>query len=137
MWIVFEVPTWLKHAKLIRIYSLYYAIKWNFIFFIFFRKAYKTIENASKEDFTGMQIFELFFIGYNIFLHGPIFLINSIIIFKEVSFEMMQMRYDALGIDEHISLGLIHLVMLIIQIVYLINPVNWIEIIYYIVYGYY
>jgi hypothetical protein len=89
MWLVFEVPTWLHYAKMIRVYSLYYAVIWNFIFFLYLRKAYSIISHADEEEFTTMDFFTLFFLGYNIWLHGPIFLINSIIIFKEVLFEMI------------------------------------------------
>ena len=137
MWLVFEVPTWLHYAKMIRVYSLYYAVIWNFIFFIYLRKAYSIISHADEETFTTMDFFTLFFLGYNIWLHGPIFLINSIIIFKEVLFEMIQMRYDEQGYDDDISLGLVNFIYLIRNVLHVMNPFNWPEILYYIIYGYY
>ena len=97
LWLAFEIPTWLRHAKLIRMYSLMFASIWNFIFCLFLIKARSIIKEGPQEDFDGVDLFELLFIGYNVAIHGPIFIINSVIIIKEITFEFLQLGNDAIG----------------------------------------
>ena len=46
------------------------------------------MKDAAKEDFDFLDVFEVLFIGYNIVLHGPIFVMNLAIIIKEIDFEL-------------------------------------------------
>ena len=88
-----------------------------------------------NEEFNAIDLFEILFIGYNIAIHGPIFLINAAIILKEINYEFLQMGNDVIGGDADYSLGLVHYYMLIRTILYVLNPLNWFDVLYYIIYG--
>ena len=88
-----------------------------------------------KEEFDFLDVFEILFIGYNIAIHGPIFLINSAIILKEINYEFLQLGNDVIGGDSDYSLGLVHYYMFIRTVLYLLNPLNWLDMIYYMSYG--
>ena len=112
-----------------------FASIWNFIFCLFLIKARSIIKEGPQEDFDGVDLFELLFIGYNVAIHGPIFIINSVIIIKEITFEFLQLGNDAIGGEEEYSLGLMHFYMFLRNIMYVLNPLNWLDMIYYIIYG--
>jgi hypothetical protein len=137
LFLAFEIPVWLAHAKVIRMYSLMFATMWNFTFLVFYYKAKNTIKNASEEEFDGVALFEILFIGYNILLHGPIFVVNSTIIIKEIVFEFLQLGNDAIGGEEEYALGLLQFYMFLRNVSFVLNPLNWFDVIYYIIYGYY
>lgn len=88
-----------------------------------------------KEEFDFLDVFEILFIGYNMAIHGPIFLINSAIILKEINYEFLQLGNDVIGGDSDYSLGLVHYYMFIRTVLYLLNPLNWLDMIYYMIYG--
>ena len=86
--IIFEIPVWLKHAKLIRMISLQSALVWNILFFLFYKRAIGMIKKSAEEESDFVDVFEVLMIWYNIVLHGPIFLMNIAIIIKEIDYEI-------------------------------------------------
>lgn len=132
--LVFELPTWLKEAKSIRMVSFQAACWYNFIFWVFYLKV-KSIWNKPT-DVTANEIFTFLFLGYNMCIHGPIFVINAQIIGRELLLEFLQLINDALDQDEDYSLGLIHIYMFYRNVFFLLNPLNWFDLIYYVIYGY-
>jgi len=87
-------------------------------------------------DVTANEIFTFLFLGYNMCIHGPIFVINAQIIGRELLLEFLQLINDALDQDEDYSLGLIHIYMFYRNVFFLLNPLNWFDLIYYVIYGY-
>ena len=132
--IMMEIPTWLKEAKSIRMISFNTACWYNLVVAIFFLKV-RSIWHT--EDVGPNEIFTFLFLGYNIVLHGPIAFINFSIITREVWFEFLQLVGDALQQDVDYSLGLIHIYMFYRNLFFILNPLNWFDMIYYIIYGYY
>ena len=133
--IVVEIPVWLKHAKSLRSNSLMAAVSWNTFFLLFLFRARRTIHHSFEEDFDVGDLFEILFIGYNIVLHGPIFGINSAIILKEINYEFLQIGNDVIGGDSDYSLGLIHIYMFFRTVFFILNPLNWFDVIYHMIYG--
>ena len=133
--IIFEIPVWLKHAKEIRGSSLMAAVTWNTFFLGFLYRARSTIKNSHREEFDFADFFEVLFIGYNLVMHGPIFLINLAIILKEIDFEFLQLMNDSISGDSDYALGLIHIYMFFRNVFFVLNPLNWLDVIYYMIYG--
>ena len=132
--IVMEIPTWLKEAKSIRMASFNAAFWYNIFYFAFFwrvRSIWVKTEEVSAND-----IFTFLFCGYNLLIHGPIFIINLGIMMTEVKFEILQLLNDALDQDQDYSLGLVHIYMFYRNVFFILNPLNWFDLIYYVIYGY-
>ena len=88
------------------------------------------------EAVTANDIFTFLFLGYNLLIHGPIAFVNAVIISREIWFEFLQLINDALDQDVDYSLGLVHIYMFYRNVFFILNPLNWFDLIYYIIYGY-
>jgi len=93
------------------------------------------LKTAANEDFNAIDLFEIMFIGYNMAIHGPIFLINTAIVLKEINYEFLQLGNDVIGGDSDYSLGLVHYYMFLRNVLFILNPLNWMDAIYYLIYG--
>ena len=125
----------MKATKGLRGNSMMAAVTWNTIFLMFVIKARQTLKTTVAEEFDLVDFFEVLFIGYNIIMHGPIFVVNAAIILKEINYEFLQLGNDVIGGDKDYSLGLIHVYMFIRNVLFILNPLNWFDVIYYIIYG--
>lgn len=86
-WLVAEIPTWMKHFKLVRFTSMVAAHVYNAIYLISLFKWFSMIfwEDNSKATF--MKLLVNMNIGYNLILHWSIIPINLAIISKEIIME--------------------------------------------------
>jgi hypothetical protein len=133
---MFELPTWLRHAKLIRLYSFMAAVHYNIAFFVLFLKE-RSMWRRPFDEVEPYDVFTFLFLGYNIVLHGPIFIVNAVIILSELKLEAFQMANDLFDdeYEDNYALGLVHVYMFYREVFYVLNPLNWLDAIYYIIYG--
>lgn len=89
MFLVFEIPAYLRWTKPFRSLSLEWGSIFNIIYLGFVFRYRQTVNAAQKKGdaATGIEIFENLFYLYNLVLHGPLFFVNLAIISKELSLE--------------------------------------------------
>jgi len=84
LWLVAEIPTWMKHFKAVRFISMVLAHVYNFIYLISLFKWVSMIWLEDNSKATFMKLLVNMNIGYNLILHWSIVPINLAIIFKEI-----------------------------------------------------
>lgn len=130
--VVFEVPLFLEHLKLLRLFSFTLAIIYNIIYIAF---AVETNKLFKLEEFTKADVLLVFFLVYNLVMNGGNVILSGAIIAKEISLEFLQMGNDAVGGDGDYSLGLTDIWMFWRGVWWVLNPLNWFDMIYYLIYS--
>ena len=130
--VVFEIPLFLEKLKPLRMFSFILA-QGYILSYLFF---YLRIKSLLKlDEFTNVNVMEIFFLAYNLVMNSSNLILSIAIILKEISMEFVQMGHDAMGGTGDYSLGLVHFYMVCRTIAYIFNPLNWFDLIYYIIYG--
>jgi hypothetical protein len=62
-------------------------------------------------------------------------ILSAAIIAKEISLEFLQLANDAVDGDGDYSLGLVDIYMFWRGVFWILNPLNWFDMIYYLIYG--
>lgn len=123
----------LESIKTLRAYSFMAAVVYNFVYFLFFMETRKYL---ALEEFTKIDVLTVFFLVYNLVLNGSNVILSGAIIAKEISLEFVQLGNDAVGGDGDYSLGLVDMYMFWRGVFWVMNPLNWFDVIYYLIYGY-
>lgn len=112
--LVAEFPTYLgskEHfeSHLLRGFSASLAFIYDLVYGYFFLELFYSMYTAD-DSYTVLNLITDLFIAFNILMHGPIFMINAVILYKEIRFEYgygdrigwSQNQYKdlALGIDD-------------------------------------
>ena len=86
VFLVFEIPVYLKYTKPLRALSLEFAIFYNIFYFIMIRKYLTDVKELKSysDQASGFEVFENMFYLYNLVLHGPTCVVNIWIIIKEL-----------------------------------------------------
>jgi len=77
-------------------------------------------------EYSTGELLESLFLSYNIIIHFPITILNTIIIFKEFLLEWVQASERRDGHDSDVALGILDLVAVFNDTLYFLNPYNWI-----------
>ena len=130
--LLFESPMLLKPLKIVRVYSLGFAIIYNFFYIGTVGEWLFANFIEDKEDFestTGLfDVFLQLVFAYNAILHAPMLVINFDIIGKEFWLQFYQMisNVNETNPAERVQLGMVDLGVGGQMIVNAINPVYWI-----------
>lgn len=93
------------------------------------------IDDKSSYDF--ITVFINAFLGYNIVMHWSIIPINNFIIAKEISMEFFQfLRLDSGSTTDSTSLGVADLLWMFNDIVWFMNPLTFIDMMWEGIFGY-
>lgn len=89
--LVAEFPTYLgtrdfDQSRTLREFSYGIAMIYDTVFFYFLCELLFSVWNA-EESYNGFALITDLFIAYNVFMNSPIFVINGVIIWKEIRFE--------------------------------------------------
>lgn len=84
LWLVAEIPTWMKHFKAVRFISMVSAYTYNLIYLGSLFKWFSMIWLEDHSKATIMTLLVNMNLGYNLILHWSIIPINLAIIWKEI-----------------------------------------------------
>lgn len=56
-WLIFEIPIWLRHFKVLRVFSLFSAFWYNFAYILFMLEYYYTIYLTQEKDISELHPF--------------------------------------------------------------------------------
>ena len=73
------------------------------------------------------ELLQVSFLWYNILIHTPITLVNSIIMIKEIALEFVQVSERRDGHDSNVAIGLVDWWDLFTDILAILNPLNWLK----------
>jgi hypothetical protein len=121
--LVWEIPLWLRHNKVQRVFSLGFGFLYNLILST---TAYKFFYDVYYE--TKVEPFDMFVsmvIAYNLILHGPILFLNMVIIMKEFSLENFQLLT---GSNNNYSLGYADAKRGLKDLFWFMNPFTYVDI---------
>merc|ERR1711935_521320 len=76
-------------------------------------------------DYSTGELFESLFLSYNIIIHFPITILNTVIIFKELLLEWVQVSDRRDGHNSDVALGMVDLLDVFNDGLYFLNPYNW------------
>lgn len=89
--VVIELPVWMKWNKFGRWIMFLLALAYNLFFFGFLTDFFLLLYVYDKSDYGFGYTFESMFFGYNLVIHFPIAILNTVVILKEFSLEFLQM----------------------------------------------
>lgn len=106
VFLIYEIPAYLRHHKIARAISFETAIIYNIVYFIAALKLYQMIYWADHEEDTYGTVMVMFFFAYNLVMNIPNVYVNIAIIMKEFALEKFQLiqRHTNAEMDD-ISLG--------------------------------
>jgi len=85
--LVFEVDLFIRYMKIIRLAVLSQIIVQFFVILLFLARFLTLSFGVFDEDTDAFSLIEVMFLGYNLLLYIPIFIIDSVIVIKEVTME--------------------------------------------------
>jgi hypothetical protein len=88
VFLVWELPIYMRHAKLFRFISLVSGIVYNIGYWISFGDFLLLLFYYDKDTFDIFYLLEAMFFGYNLVLHFPITIVNAVILMKETTLEL-------------------------------------------------
>lgn len=129
VWLIFEIPIWLRHFKVLRVFSLFSAFWYNVAYLLFIIEYYYTMYLTREKDVSELhpfEILEILFYAYNTMIHWPIPIINFVIMLKEFSMEFFQFLNRQAGSQrDDISLGFTNTYLAFIDLLWYFNPLSW------------
>ena len=131
--VVFEIPIFLENIKPLRMFAFLSGIVYNFIYALFVLETHRMFQ---LEEFTNFDILIVFFMTYNLVMNAGNFILSNAIVLKEISLEWVQLGNDAVGVEGDYSLGLVEFYMFWRGVGWILNPLNWFDLIYYAIKGY-
>ena len=87
------------------------------------------------KEFTKIDVLTVFFLVYNLVMNFSNVILSGAIIAKEISLEFLQLGNDAVGGDGDYAIGLVDIYMFWRGVFWILNPLNWFDMIYYYIYG--
>lgn len=88
VFVVWEIPFYMRHFKFFRLLSLMAGIVYNFFYWSAVADFVILLFYFDKDTFDIFYLMQAMFSGYNIVLHFPITIVNSVILGKEIVLEM-------------------------------------------------
>ena len=109
------------------------AIIYDIIYILFAIKLYTDVfENPKNiELYSGVELFTIIFLFYNLFMHAPVFFLNIAIIIKELQLENIQIlgkKAGSLYGDNDYSLGHADPYKATENLLWFANPFTWLDI---------
>ena len=128
--LVAEFDLWLKFAKIVRLFSLFWALIYNVGFICLAIIGFEKYEHWEKifgiTEPPILDVYVIMFVVYNFMMHFYIFLINCSIMLKEFSMEFYQFAFEDAGKDDDdVSLGFHDMVSLFFDMGDFFNPLNY------------
>lgn len=105
VFLVTEVPFWMHFNKFGRWAMLILALIYNFLFLGVCVDFFLLLYVYDKSEYEFMSMFESMFFAYNIVLHFPITILNTVVILKEISLEFLQMSQKRHHQSDNLALG--------------------------------
>lgn len=106
VFVIYEVPFYMRHFKLFRFFSLCGAIIYNILYVIAVGDFLLLLFQQDKDELDIFYLMSAMFFGYNIVLHFPITIVNHIIFMKEIIMELFQASSKRRGHNIDLALGL-------------------------------
>ena len=108
------------------------AIIYDIIYLIFGLKLYTEVFSNPKniELYSGIELFTILFLFYNLVMHAPVFFVNLAIIMKELQLEHIQIlgkKTGSLYGDNDYSLGEADIYKATQNLFWFANPFTWID----------
>ena len=88
VFVVWEMPYYMQHFRLIRLISLVSGLLYNMLYVISVADFLILLFSQDKDTIDIFYLLQAMFFGYNIVLHFPITIVNLVILLKEVLLEM-------------------------------------------------
>lgn len=88
VFLIWEMPIFMRHAKLFRLISLVAGVVYNILYFTSVADFLILLFKQDKETIDIFYLMSAMFFGYNIVLHFPITIVNTAIFVKEIFLEM-------------------------------------------------
>jgi hypothetical protein len=123
--LVTELPVWMKWNKGGRWFMLVLAMLYNLFFIGTFADFLLLLYVYDKSDYGFGYVMESMFFGYNLVIHFPIAILNTVVIFKEFSLEFLQMSQKRNGHNDHLALGIAEFLEIFNDAKWVVDPVNY------------
>lgn len=131
----FELPVWLRAFRGTRLWSLFSALVYNIVYGAAFYEWYTSLYDPtteSREQEGLVDIFISMVLGYNLFMHSSIAIVNTFIIFKEWTMEY----YQFIQGDAQYALNENDAEVIEVDLFWFISPFTWIDIFWELFFGY-
>lgn len=127
VFVVWEMPYYMQHFRLIRLISLVAGILYNTLYLVSVADFLILLFEQDKETIDIFYLLQAMFFGYNIILHFPITIVNLAIFLKEVLLEMFQASSKKHGHNVDLALGLYDIYSFWSTFFDILNPVNYLQ----------
>lgn len=127
VFLIYEIPFYMRHFKLFRFLSLCSAVVYNFLYFASVADFLILLFKQDKDTIDIFYLMSAMFFGYNIVLHFPITIVNFVIFVKEIFMEMFQASSTRHGHNVDLALGLYDVVKFWTTLLGVANPMNYLR----------
>lgn len=127
VFVIWEVPFYMRHFKFFRLISLVTGLVYNILYYSSVADFLALLFYYDKDTFDIFYLMEAMFFGYNIVLHFPITIVNTVIAVKETMMEMFQFSSKKHGHNVDLALGLFDIWSFWSTVLSVINPMNYLR----------
>jgi len=129
VWLIFEIPFYMRHFKFFRYISLFAALAYNFVFFAGVIDFLALLFVDEKTQLNLFYMIEAGMFAFSGMVHFPIVILNNAIIFKEFVLEFIHLSISRHGRnnDDHTALGLYDFAQFFYLVLTAVNPLTYLK----------